>query len=111
MNSDYLVYILVNTNNNKTYVGMTNNYNRRIRQHNCEIVGGARYTKMNKNEGLWNYYGIINNLNKRLALRIEKLIKINSRKISGSPIERRMKSINKVLINYPELFFEFKINN
>lgn len=108
--SNYLVYILINTNNNKTYVGITNNYNRRIRQHNCELVGGAKYTKNNKNNGVWCYYGIINNLEKRLALRIEKLIKINSKKMSGLPIERRIKSTNKILINYPDLIFEYIIN-
>jgi predicted GIY-YIG superfamily endonuclease len=29
---DYVVYLLINTSNNKTYVGCTNNTNRRIRQ-------------------------------------------------------------------------------
>ena len=28
----------------RTYNGMTNNITRRLRQHNCEIVGGARAT-------------------------------------------------------------------
>lgn len=28
----------------RTYVGITNNFTRRIRQHNGEITGGARYT-------------------------------------------------------------------
>jgi putative endonuclease len=107
--SNYLVYVLINTNNNKTYVGITNNYNRRIRQHNSELVGGAKYTTNNKNNGIWCYYGIINNLDKRISLRIEKLIKINSKKMSGLPIERRIKSINKVLINYPDLIFEYII--
>lgn len=34
------------------YVGYTVNVKRRIRQHNCEIVGGARYTK---HRGPWEY--------------------------------------------------------
>jgi predicted GIY-YIG superfamily endonuclease len=38
----YLVYIL--TSDNLSYVGMTNNFERRIRQHNREIKGGAKYT-------------------------------------------------------------------
>ncbi len=38
----YLVYIL--KSDNRTYVGMTNNFFRRFRQHNKEIKGGARYT-------------------------------------------------------------------
>jgi predicted GIY-YIG superfamily endonuclease len=38
----YLVYIIYN--GKQTYIGMTNNFLRRWRQHNGEIVGGARYT-------------------------------------------------------------------
>ena len=33
------------TNGRKTYVGATKNFARRIRQHNQEIKGGAKYTK------------------------------------------------------------------
>ena len=38
----YLVYIL--KCENKSYVGMTNDFFTRWRQHNCEIKGGAKYT-------------------------------------------------------------------
>lgn len=41
----YLVYIL--KSNNKTYIGMTNDFFKRWRQHNKEIKGGAKYTTMN----------------------------------------------------------------
>ena len=58
----YIVYILVNTFNNKTYVGVTNNPIRRIRQHNGELVGGAKYTTSNKEEGKWEYFGFIKNV-------------------------------------------------
>ncbi len=43
----YLVYIL--KSDNYSYVGMTNNFERRIRQHNKEIKGGARYTSKREN--------------------------------------------------------------
>jgi predicted GIY-YIG superfamily endonuclease len=79
---------------------MTNNPSRRIRQHNCELVGGAKYTKINKDNGLWQFYGFINKLNKHLALSFEKKIKIHSRKMSGTPIQRRLKSISKILTEY-----------
>ena len=38
----YLVYIL--KSDNFSYVGMTNDFFRRFRQHNKEIKGGAKYT-------------------------------------------------------------------
>ena len=38
----YVVYIL--KSDKYSYVGMTNNFFKRIRQHNQEIKGGAKYT-------------------------------------------------------------------
>ena len=100
MNINYIVYLLINTCHNKTYIGITNNQTRRVRQHNGEITGGARYTTANKGFGEWKYYGWIasdNILEKNLALSIEKKIKIRSRKIKGIPLERRLKAINTIL--------------
>ena len=39
----YLVYIL--KSDNLSYIGMTNDFMKRFRQHNGELVGGAKYTK------------------------------------------------------------------
>jgi len=103
MNNNYIIYLLYNTNSNYTYVGITNNPNRRIRQHNGELVGGAKYTKLKKGEGEWKYFGWIqakeeNILEKRPALSLEKKIQIHSRKTKGkTPIERRINTINKLL--------------
>jgi predicted GIY-YIG superfamily endonuclease len=108
MDNNYLVYILINSCCNKTYVGITNNTIRRIRQHNGELVGGAKYTKINKGEGIWSFYGFIRNLNKRLALSLEKKIKIHSRKMTGKPIERRLKAIDKILNDHNLLNSEQK---
>jgi predicted GIY-YIG superfamily endonuclease len=52
---NYIIYVLTNTKNNNTYIGITNNQARRIRQHNGEIKGGAKYTRNSK----WFYYCII----------------------------------------------------
>jgi putative endonuclease len=106
----YCVYLLINTNNNKTYVGITNNINRRIRQHNKELVGGARYTTMNLDNGQWIYYGFINNLLKNTSLSLEKKIKIKSKKLKGStPLEKRINAINDVIDTY-NILNEIKIN-
>jgi predicted GIY-YIG superfamily endonuclease len=43
--TDYLCYILASSDHKKTYVGITNNLHRRLRQHNGEICGGAKSTK------------------------------------------------------------------
>ena len=42
---DYLCYILQSSDKKRTYVGITNHMDRRIRQHNGEITGGAKSTK------------------------------------------------------------------
>ena len=96
--NNYIVYLLINTANNCTYIGSTNNKVRRLRQHNGELVGGAKYTTAMKKTGLWVYYGTINNLSKHLALSIEKKIQKRTRKSSGkNPLERRINCINKLV--------------
>lgn len=40
----FCCYALENGRTNKSYTGQTNNFERRIRQHNGELKGGARYT-------------------------------------------------------------------
>ena len=108
--NNYLVYLLVNNKNNCTYIGSTNNPIRRIRQHNGDLVGGAKYTKMKKDDGEWTYYGQIVNLDKHTALSVEKKIQIRSRKTKGgSPLEKRLNCISKLLEEYPELSFDICI--
>jgi predicted GIY-YIG superfamily endonuclease len=113
--NNYLVYLLINTENNCTYIGCTNNSTRRLRQHNGDLVGGAKYTKLKKEEGEWIMYGYISLdsnilLEKRQALSIEKRIQIRSRKTKGcSPLDKRLNCINKFIEENPELVFN-KIN-
>lgn len=104
--NEYLVYVLINTSHNKTYVGITNNPTRRLRQHNGELVGGAKYTTSNKGSGEWLFYGFIKNLEKIQSLSLERRIKIKSRKLKGLPIDRRIKAIDIILSEYDNLKFE-----
>ena len=43
--SDHMCYILKSSVSNRMYIGYTVNFHRRIRQHNGEIVGGAKRTR------------------------------------------------------------------
>jgi predicted GIY-YIG superfamily endonuclease len=49
--SKYCTYVIANERGN-TYVGSTNDTIRRLRQHNCEISGGAKSTR---GKGPWRY--------------------------------------------------------
>jgi predicted GIY-YIG superfamily endonuclease len=105
---NYMVYLLKNTHNNKTYLGITNNHIRRLRQHNCEIKGGAKYTHNFKGDGLWVYHLQIQNLTKKQSLSIERTAKNKRKRAKGTtPLEKRLDVLLPILINYPEskLFF------
>ena len=47
MSDDYVVYIL--RSGNYSYIGMTNNFLRRWKQHNKMLKGGAKYTSKRDN--------------------------------------------------------------
>lgn len=55
-NTNYC-YILFNDFNKMTYNGFTNNLQRRIRQHNGKIKGGAKYTTKKQLE--WKYLAYV----------------------------------------------------
>lgn len=103
MINNYILYLLVNTHNLRSYLGVTNNPSKRIRQHNCEISGGAKYTKCFKGEGEWKYYLQIRNLDKHLAFSLERKIKNTNIKFKGkNNIENRVHIILSVLENLPQ---------
>ena len=68
----YYCYIIFN--GNASYVGITNNLKQRLRKHNQEIVGGAKYTKM-IGKG-WEYACYVSGFNhKKEALQFEWALK------------------------------------
>lgn len=72
-------YILYNDTNRKTYNGFTTNLVRRIRQHNNEIKGGAKYTTRtaSNDDIVWSYLCIVesNDFSLQRALSFEWHIK------------------------------------
>ena len=96
-------YILCSENENfinHTYNGYTNNLQRRIRQHNGDIKGGAKSTH---NKGPWRYYCIITGFEDNIeALQMEwKLRTIKGRRRPSKynkPIGR-IKGLNCILQN------------
>ena len=91
-------YMLVSTDRKKTYVGATVNPDRRLRQHNGELVGGARATKGRS----WRRVFLIGQFASEVpALQFEwrwKQIGCTQCKFIKNPIERRLRSL-KVLLS------------
>ena len=84
---------------NKTYVGATVNPNRRLRQHNCEITGGARATKGRR----WQRRFLVGGFaDERAALRFEWRWKYLTRQAPGdSFLERRSHALSLLLADFP----------
>lgn len=86
-----------------TYVGCTNNFDRRIRQHNGELVGGAKITTRVSNKGgIWQPYIFAVGFgdNNREALSFEWHWQNESRKLNKirDPLVRRVKALDKILL-------------
>ena len=97
----YYCYLLY-TNTKHTYIGATIDIDHRLRQHNGELVGGAKYTKIQIQKGLsWNRICYITNIPEwKSALQIEWKWKQLSRteyKSIRHPIIRRLYCLKKLL--------------
>lgn len=70
---DYLLYcIRASRASPKTYIGITNNFKRRLRQHRGIIKGGARFTR---GCSTWTPTFHVRGLTKREALQLEWAVK------------------------------------
>lgn len=95
----HYVYVLWNAARTHTYAGYTVNPKRRLRQHNGEIKGGAKYTSK---YGPWSFAFVIacDTWDNHKALSFEWHIKPHSRKILGlgfSAIQRRFDLLCKAI--------------
>jgi len=98
MNYCYMLY----TDKNQTYIGATVDPNRRLRQHNKEISGGARATGIRVGEGLtWKRGCYITGIPEwRSALQVEwrwKQLGRTQFKHISNPVQRRLYSLKKLL--------------
>jgi predicted GIY-YIG superfamily endonuclease len=94
------VYLLLSSDN-CTYVGATNDLDRRLRQHNKEIAGGAVATtsKVLKGEAWIRVAHVRGFPDRQAALQFEWRWKHLSRQVSMSiyPLKRRMIALKKLL--------------
>ena len=100
-NKKSYVYLLVSTNGN-TYVGATIDLERRLRQHNKEIKGGAHATGIKVSQGeSWTRAAHVSGFpNWQAALQFEWRWKQLSRKLQVSivPLKRRMIALKELLL-------------
>ena len=94
------VYLLVCTDNS-TYVGATIDLEKRLRQHNKEIKGGARATSIKVEQGkIWERACYVEGFpDWQAALQFEWRWKQLSRKLPTSffPLKRRMLALKQLL--------------
>jgi len=96
MAEGYLVYVLESPSS-KTYVGVTNNLPRRLRQHNGLLAGGAKYTRAGRP---WTVAAHSSPLAKGVALSLEWYMhhwarRPRPRGLSG--VEWRLEKVARVL--------------
>jgi predicted GIY-YIG superfamily endonuclease len=97
----YYVYLLVTTSKNNSYVGATVNLERRLRQHNKELKGGAVATSIQVNSGeKWERICYISGFpDWSAALQFEWKWKQLTRQLSFNrpPLDRRLDALKKLL--------------
>ena len=81
---NYQVYLLYHSDNNVSYIGITTDIDRRLKQHNKLLTGGAKYTT--RFTPKWELVIITDFMNKSEALKLEYKLK----KYSG--INERLKA-------------------
>ncbi len=93
INNTLVCYCIRNETKNRTYVGATNHFTRRIRQHNREIVGGAKATAGHK----WHNIILVYGFNTRHDLlsfewHFKHVVTVNK-----NGVKRRVEALKKLL--------------
>lgn len=65
---NYSCYLIYSETFNTTYIGITTDIERRIKQHNQILKGGAKYTKRAND---WKYMAVLSNLDRSNASKLE----------------------------------------
>jgi predicted GIY-YIG superfamily endonuclease len=99
MSDPWHVYLLASLDNKKTYVGATNDPDRRLKQHNREKSGGARSTAGTA----WRRAGLVSGFTDKIeALQFEWRWKfLTKTSPPGTPLERRQDAIHRLFILFP----------
>ena len=86
------MYLLENNSNNKTYLGITTDMDKRLKKHNGLLSGGAKYTRAFKGDGEWILKATVTNLTSSLAKSYESTIKKIKKpyKKGQTPLDRRI---------------------
>ena len=96
----YVCYVISQSGGARTYCGATNNLVHRLRQHNGEICGGARYTT--RNGSGWAVHFVIDGFATRQdCLRFEYRMKRVRTPRGLTPCERRDYALQKLLHTWP----------
>jgi ribA/ribD-fused uncharacterized protein len=88
------VYLLVSSDSQRTYIGATCDPDRRLRQHNGELVGGAKATSGR----VWKRALLVSGLpDWRTALQLEWAWKYTSRKLKVRGVDGRIHALQHLL--------------
>jgi len=104
----WFVYLLATVNEpTRTYVGATIDVDRRLKQHNGELSGGAHATSAIP--GGWYRVCYVQGFeNKREALRFEWWWKRRSAKLTGTPLQRRQAALEQMISEAEGLEVQFE---
>ena len=97
----FLCYLITNSES-RTYIGYTNDFKKRIRQHNGELSGGAKYTTAHKGISGWEPVALITGIEDKstclsLEWRMKKKRNSKGKLKPSSGIDARLKNIFEII--------------